>query len=262
MNRKKIGTIAVILGFSLVIGACAFSIINKKMSEKNEDDEFKKISQSVSVSSTADTQAKISQPDNNSETAATKVPEGTQQPSHSVEELLAMNKECYAWISIKDTRISYPVMHTPNDPDKYLNKNFYGQYSSSGVPYMDARCTDVSDNKIIFGHHMNFGSMFSDLCNYTSRMFRDTHQNILLETHTDRETYKVFAALRVKADDYWYNFITAETEKKFNKKNSYAVEHSLYKTSIVPKYGQKLLTLSTCMGSDRDDRLLVIAVKQ
>ena len=228
MNRKKIGTIAVILGFSLVIGACAFSIINKKMSEKNEDDEFKKISQSVSVSSTAET----------------------------------MNKECYAWISIKDTRISYPVMHTPNDPDKYLNKNFYGQYSSSGVPYMDARCTDDSDNKIIFGHHMNFGSMFSDLCNYTSRMFRDTHQNILLETHTDRETYKVFAALRVKADDYWYNFITAETEKKFNKKISYAVEHSLYKTSIVPKYGQKLLTLSTCMGSDRDDRLLVIAVKQ
>ena len=127
---------------------------------------------------------------------------------------------------------------------------------------MDARCTDDSDNKIIFGHHMNFGSMFSDLCNYTSRMFRDTHQNILLETHTDRETYKVFAALRVKADDYWYNFITAETEKKFNKKISYAVEHSLYKTSIVPKYGQKLLTLSTCMGSDRDDRLLVIAVKQ
>lgn len=127
---------------------------------------------------------------------------------------------------------------------------------------MDARCTDVSDNKIIFGHHMNFGSMFSDLCNYTSRMFRDTHQNILLETHTDRETYKVFAALRVKADDYWYNFITAETEKKFNKKISYAVEHSLYKTSIVPKYGQKLLTLSTCMGSDRDDRLLVIAVNQ
>ena len=232
------------------------------MSEKNEDDEFKKISQSVSVSSTAETQAKVSQTENNSDTPATKVPEGTQQPTHSVDELLGMNKECYAWISIKDTRISYPVMHTPNDPDKYLNKNFYGQYSSSGVPYMDARCTDDSDNKIIFGHHMNFGSMFSDLCNYTSRMFRDTHQNILLETHSDRETYKVFAALRVKADDYWYNFITAETEKKFNKKISYAVEHSMYKTSIAPKYGQKLLTLSTCMGSDRDDRLLVIAVNQ
>ena len=84
MNRKKIGTIAVILGFSLVIGACAFSIINTKMSEKNEDDEFKKISQSVSVSSTAETQAKVSQTENNSDTPATKVPEGTQQPSHSV----------------------------------------------------------------------------------------------------------------------------------------------------------------------------------
>ena len=262
MNRKRIGTIAVILGFSLVIGACAFSIINTKMSEKNEDDEFKKISQSVSVSSTAETQAKVSQTENNPDTDATKVPEGTQQPSHSVEELLAMNKECYAWISIKDTRISYPVMHTPSEPDKYLNKNFYGQTSSSGVPYMDARCNDGSDNKIIFGHHMNYGSMFSDLCNYTRRMYRDSHQDIVFETHKEREVYKVFAVLRVKADDYWYNFITAETEKKYDKKISYALDHSLYKTRIVPKFGQKLLTLSTCMGSNRDDRLLVIGVKQ
>lgn len=173
-----------------------------------------------------------------------------------------MNKECYAWISIKDTRISYPVMHSPNEPDKYLNRNFYGQYSSSGVPYMDGRCTDDSDNKIIYGHHMDFGSMFSDLCNYTSRMFRDTHQSVVLEPHADRETYKVFAALRVKADNYVYNFINAETEKKYDKKIDYIISHSIYKTGIIPKYGQKILTLSTCMGTERDDRLLVIAVKQ
>ena len=258
MIKRNIGTIAVILGFALVIGACLFSVIRTGMSEQSAEDEFKKLSESVSVSTTASTE-------NKTETQATETSSATepsQQPSHSVDELLAMNKECYAWISIKDTRISYPVMHTPNDPDKYLNKNFYGQYSSSGVPYMDARCSDDSDNKIIFGHHMNFGSMFSDLCNYTSRMFRDTHQNVLLETHTNRETYKVFAALRVKSDDYVYNFINAETEKKYDKKIDYIISHSIYKTGIVPKYGQKILTLSTCMGAEKADRLLVIAVKQ
>ena len=254
---KKASTIAVVVIFVLIISACVVSVVVPHFKEKNDDDAFSRLSSRVSevVREPATTKQSGS-------TDTTAAPtEGTQQPTHSVEELLNMNSECYAWISIKDTRISYPVMHTPNDPDKYLNKNFYGEYSSSGVPYMDARCTDDSDNKIIFGHHMNYGSMFSDLCNYTSRMYRDTHQDILLETHTGKESYKVFATLRVKADDYWYNFIDAETSKKFDKKISYAREHTLYKTNITPEFGQKLLTLSTCMGNNKDDRLIVIAVK-
>ena len=93
-----------------------------------------------------------------------------------------MNKECYAWISINDTRISYPVMHSPNEPDKYLNRNFYGQYSSSGVPYMDGRCTDDSDNKIIYGHHMDFGSMFSDLKLIISSVIRFTKPELFRNT--------------------------------------------------------------------------------
>ena len=253
---KKISTIAVVLIFALIIGACVVSLVIPHVKEKNDDEAFASLSSKVSAV-VNDTQKSS----NKSSSKTSTQTEASQQPTHSVEELLGMNNECYAWISIKDTRIDYPVMHTPNDPDKYLNKNFYGEYSSSGVPYMDARCSDDSDNKIVFGHHMDYGSMFSDLCNYTSRMFRDTHQDILFETHTAKESYKVFAVLRVKADDYWYNFIDAETAKKFDKKISYAKEHSLYKTNITPEFGQKLLTLSTCMGSNRDDRLIVIAVK-
>ena len=55
MNKKRLGTIAVILGFSLVIGACVFSIAGKVVTEKAEDDEFKKISHSVSADSTVTT---------------------------------------------------------------------------------------------------------------------------------------------------------------------------------------------------------------
>ncbi len=262
MNKKKLATIAVIAVFVVVIVICFISVVKAPIEESIADNEFSKLKEKVTVSTsktepTAEKQSDVIIPNESSNAT-----EPSQQPTHSVDELLGMNKECYAWISIKDTRISYPVMHTPSEPDKYLNKNFYGQTSSSGVPYMDARCSDNSDNKIIFGHHMNYGSMFSDLCNYTRRMYRDSHQDIVLETHKEREVYKVFAVLRVKADDYWYNFITAETEKKYDKKISYAIDHSLYKTRIVPKFGQKLLSLSTCMGSNRDDRLLVIGVKQ
>lgn len=254
MIKKHLGTIAVILVFAIVIGVCAFSVISTSLSESNADNDFSELDRKVTVTETT------TERENTNSTASATEP--SQQPTHSVEELLSMNPECYAWLSIKDTRISYPVMHTPNDPEKYLNRNFYGQTSSSGVPFMDARCTHESVNKIVYGHHMNLGSMFSDLCNYTSRMYRDSHQDVLLETHNERAIYKVFAVLKVKADDYWYNFITAETAKKYDKKISYATKHSLYNTRIVPKYGEQLLTLSTCYGSNKDDRLIVIAVKQ
>ena len=64
-------------------------------------------------------------------------------------------------------KIAYPVMHTPSNPQKYLNKNFYGEYSYSGTPFLDSRCSADSTNLIIYGHHMNNGTMFADLCNYT-----------------------------------------------------------------------------------------------
>ena len=50
MIKRNLGTIAVILGFSLVIGLCLFSVIHTGMSEQSADNEFKKLSESVSVS--------------------------------------------------------------------------------------------------------------------------------------------------------------------------------------------------------------------
>ena len=59
----------------------------------------------------------------------------TDYQPHSISELIAMNSECFGWISIAGTNINYPVMHTPDNSQKYLNKNFYGEYSLSGVPF-------------------------------------------------------------------------------------------------------------------------------
>lgn len=40
------------------------------------------------------------------------------------------------------------------------------------------------------------------------------------------------------------------------------MEKVLYTTGVKPKFGQQLLTLSTCYGSDEDGRLIVVAVKK
>lgn len=103
-------------------------------------------------------------------------------------------------------------MHTPDNPQMYLNRNFYCEYSFSGVPFLDGRCSADSTNLIIYGHHMNNGTMFSDLCNYTSSSYRDEHKAVVLETKDGVSAYTVFAVLKVKSDDEWYRFTSALTK--------------------------------------------------
>ena len=152
-------------------------------------------------------------------------------------------------------------MHTPSDPERYLYKDFYGNYSYSGTPFLDARCSSDDDNLIVYGHHMNGGTMFADLCNYQYESYRNAHPNVVLETKDGAAAYRVFSVMRIKGNDYWYNFLKAETERKYDTKIGYALKNSIYDTGIIPKYGQQILTLSTCCGSAKDDRIVVLAVK-
>ena len=82
------------------------------------------------------------------------------------------NHDLIGWITIEGTRIDYPVMQTKEKPNFYLKHAFDKSYSRYGVPYIAENCDiDVSDNIVIYGHHMNNGSMFSDLCRYADEDF-------------------------------------------------------------------------------------------
>lgn len=266
MQKKKVrnwksifGTLAVIVAFGTIITACVFSIVTKANEEQMADNAFNRIAESVEIPNPL-----VISEDGDEDTEIENMAAGNEsvyyQP-HSVAELLEINSECIGWVSIDGTNISYPVMHTPSNPEKYLYKDFYGNYSNSGTPFLDARCSESDDNLIVYGHHMNGGTMFAALCNYTSKCYRDSHPNVVLETRNGASLYRVFAVMKIKSTDYWYNFLTAETERKYDTKISYALKNSLYNTGITPKYGQQILTLSTCYGSAKDDRIVVLAVK-
>ena len=267
--KKKISTIAVISVFSIIILLCLISIVSQKITEHNEKAEFEKLAEIVTEDTTDATVAeetvrkpnllKVSNFDNEVQAEQT-VSYTTYYEPHSISELISMNSECFGWISMSGTNINYPVMHTPSNPQKYLNKNFYGEYSYSGTPFLDSRCSADSTNLIIYGHHMNNGTMFADLCNYTDNSYFTEHPTVVLETKDGAFLYSVFSVMKVKSDDDWYRFTTAGTEKSYEKKISYAKEKSIYDTDITPVYGQQILTLSTCYGYNQDDRILVLAV--
>lgn len=144
------------------------------------------------------------------------------------------NGDCIGWIYIEGTNINYPVMHTPKAPQKYLKKDFYGNQSSSGVPFMDYRCT-LDTNIIIYGYNMKNGTMFADLKNYLDDEFRNTHSVFEFETKIGSERYVVSNVRIADKYDEWYDKIQS------NNKN---------------------LTLSTCYVSNKERRLIVIAVKK
>ena len=171
--------------------------------------------------------------DTETETSAEPTEQSTTE--HNIPALIAVNGDCIGWLSIDGTSISYPVMYTPNEPQKYLRRNFYGKYSQSGVPFLDGRCSTVGGNLIIYGHNMKNGTMFSNLKRYVDRDFLNAHRTVKFETADGVQTFIVTEALKTNTSDTWYDRIAAEDGRQ--------------------------LILSTCYGSGKDGRLLIIAAE-
>ena len=198
--------------------------------------------------------------DNLTEVVNTVPPEIEAEAVHrrDINSLNNINRDCVGWICIPGTAVDYPVMLTPDEPQKYIRKNFYCESSSAGVPFIDGRCTTESDNVIIYGHNMKDGSMFASLKGYVSEAFYMQHTTFEFETLEGCNEYRIIAILNTTVGDSWFNFINAETKNDFNDAVSRLMKNSLYDTGVSISPEDKFVTLSTCYGVD-NGRLIVIA---
>lgn len=180
-------------------------------------------------------------------------------------EKAGQNPDMIGWISIAGTKIDYPIMHTPDDPEKYLHKDFQGNFSVGGLPFLDAACTLGSDNLLIYGHNMHNGTMFQNLLSYDQKNFWQEHPVISISTLYEEKSYEVLAVLYdrvyLKSDTCFkfYQFIDAENQDSFDNAISYFKEHALYDTGVTAHYGDKLVTLVTCAYHVDNGRFLVVA---
>lgn len=177
------------------------------------------------------------------------------------------NSDMVGWIQIEGTRIDYPVMQTPADPNYYLKHDFEKHYTDYGCPFMQADCDALapSDNLIIYGHNMKDGSMFADLAKYGSKDFWQAHKTVWFDTALGGSAYEIFSVIHttVQADAAdafpFYRFVNAASPEDFADYVSVCQARALYDTGIFAEYGDKLLTLSTCDNITDNGRLLVIA---
>lgn len=174
--------------------------------------------------------------------------------------LKKINNETIGYLTVNGTDISYPVVQH-SDNSYYLKRDFYKKSNSMGWIYLDYRNPkdELGINNIIYGHSMLNGTMFGTLKNVLTSNFRKNEENMIISYDTPLGEYKfkIFSGYRV---EYTTDYLKTdfETEDEFNNFIKLIRGRSTFKTKDKIKYGDKILTLSTCANNKK--RLVVHAV--
>lgn len=114
------------------------------------------------------------------------------------DDLQAINPDVYAWVSVPDTGIEYPIFQSNQDEDDnyYLHRNIYKEYEYQGVVYTQkANAKDFSDRvTVVYGHNMLNDSMFSNLDMFLDETFFDEHPYFYIYTPGHILTYEIVSA--------------------------------------------------------------------
>lgn len=179
-------------------------------------------------------------------------------------------KNIIGWIEIKDTNISYPVVQG-EDNEFYLTHDYKGDKAERGAIFLDSNYDwEISGNNfMIYGHYMLNDEMFTDLTKYVKEDFYKKHPTIRFTTENENAEYDIIAVFRSKVYNKsdkdvfkYYQFINSGSEKEYNNFIKNIKEASLYEIEETAKYGDQLITLTTCSYHTEDGRFVVVGRKR
>lgn len=196
--KRKISAAVAFVLLSALLAVSGVMIFRELHTQQKEKEDFRELVEMVMPATDTETEPKTPEEPETGESAE---PEETLR---DLSGLFAENSECIGWLYIPDTAIDYPVMHTPSNPQKYLRCNFYGEYSQSGIPFLDYRCRPDGGNLLIYGHNMKNGTMFSDLKKYLDADFLESHPTVELQTADGLRRYTVTEVKVTDTSDEWY----------------------------------------------------------
>lgn len=183
-------------------------------------------------------------------------------------QLQAQNNDIVGWLKIDDVLEEAVVQR---DNEYYLTHNALKQKSLTGALFLDENCDldTVPTQMVIHGHNMKEGAMFGSLKKYKVKdaSFYRQHPFIDFNTIYENARYVIFAVaevdIRSGRPDYlpfWHNsrFSSADAFMEYVNR---AQLLSQYRCNVDVQPGDRLLTLSTCTGTDDNKRLIVMARK-
>lgn len=183
-------------------------------------------------------------------------------------EAYLQNEDMAAWLKIEDTKIDYPVMQTMEDENYYLKRGFDKKSNQNGCLILDTDSVlsqTPGTNLIIHGHNMKSGEMFGGLTKYEDQSYCEAHKYIQLYTKECLRNYEVIAVFRSqvfkKTDEVFkfYKFFQADTQEEFDNWYENIMALSEYDTGVTAEFGDRFITLSTCVYHVENGRLVVVA---
>lgn len=258
-------TVLVLITFALVIAVsgCGFWLTHYFIDAKEQREAYETLAEEFVLESTPSVRPEsssslVSSVDAGVEDGSSPVGSVDAPPRHDLAALAAENPDCVGWLTIPDTGIDYPVMHTPGDPEHYLRRDFFGASASGGTPFLDGRnaAQVEGQNLILYGHNMMDGSMFKPLISYLEPGFRETHQEIYLELSEKQYRYEVLAVVETSVDSPFYRYTElGDPEKESDFRSALFGAADLE----IIHHTEGYLTLSTCNDQGGNSRVLVIA---
>ena len=174
-------------------------------------------------------------------------------------ELMKMNPDVKAWITIDDTHIDYPVLQGEDDME-YINKNVYGDFALTGSVFMSSvNKPDFTDTyNILYAHHMDNGAMFGDVLEFRkAKYFRD-HKAGHLYLAEGSMDIEIFACVTCDAYDEQFYSIADKSPETMVDFLQVIQKNACQYREIDLQPTDRLIALSTCMNGSTNGRCMII----
>ena len=195
------------------------------------------------------------------------------------------NKDIIGWLKIDQTKVDYAVAldpgYIPADKLFYGGQEYEGNeyYLSHGLDRKEHRegCLfmdyedrfgsvekDQSENIVIYGHNMANNTMFGSIRRYRQDygFFEQAPFIELSSNYRDYDyviCYCCITSGHNYADFRYWTMIELDNEEIYNEYITSAKACQLFDTGVDVKYGDPLLTLSTCYADEDNSRFIIIA---
>lgn len=167
-------------------------------------------------------------------------------PEINFKALQAVNPDVIGWIYSPNTTINYPVVQG-DDNAYYLKHLADGTKNRNGCPFLDIqnRPDFTDDNSIIYGHHMQNGTMFAGISWYEDQIYYDEHPVMYLMTPTAIYRIEIFSGYTTKMDSsaYMQTFGSIREHTDWLKEVS---GRSDFRANLEISAYDRVITLSTC----------------
>ena len=175
------------------------------------------------------------------------------------QKLVENNPDTVGWLRIPNTNVDHVVMQG-DDNFYYLDHNFFEDKLTAGSMTLDFRVdpANLEGNVLLYGHHMQVGTMLNDLGKYRRESFYKQNPIIYFDTIYEEAQWEVFSAY-VQSNRFNYFKMDFESRDEYFQYIKALQRESIYETDVELSPDDVILTLSTCVYDFEDARMVVHA---